>query len=215
MRKFKKNQIFENIRSVGLDPKEFDLEDDEVEVRIKHKWSESRFVFRDDPGSYVGHSIVGDASEWTFESSSWQLMIPRIRSWLEEVKLDLETPDLWAELQREAELLGANYDDVTENTPFNPNEQKEIERRLQQLAEHVERTHSLSSAQMRVLSAKLDYLVKAAGRLGRIDWRNAFAGVILGFILSAALPPEAARDILLGLFRGIGHFIGLPELPPG
>src|ERR1019366_560235 len=211
--KWKKNEIFKKIQAVGLDPKQFDLEDDD-EFRIKHKWSESRFIVGGDPGHYVGSSVVGDAPAWPVDKYSWDALISRISSWLEDVKRDLETPDLWAELQREAELLGAN-DDVTENTPFTFDEQKEIAGRLQELAEHARRTNALSGEQMRILDGKLDYLVNAAGRLGRIDWRNAFVGAILGYIVTAALPPDA-RDIVLGLFRAtIGHFYGLSELPGG
>jgi hypothetical protein len=116
--------------------------------------------------------------DWPFEVYSWHAIIPRIGRWLEDIKRDLETPDLWAELQREAELLGAYSDDVTENTPFTADEQKEIAGRLQEFAEHARRTYSLSGAQMRVLDAKLDYLVNAARRLGRKDWRNVFIGAI-------------------------------------
>jgi hypothetical protein len=36
---------------------------------------------------------------------------------------------------------------------------------------------------------------------------------ILGLILAVALPPEAARGMLLGLLQTIGHLYGLPELP--
>jgi hypothetical protein len=161
---------------------------------------------------YVGRSVVGDALDWGFEAYSWQSLIQRICRWLGDVKRDLETPDLWAELQREAELLGANFNDITENTPFTPDEQKEIAGRLRGWAADARRTHSLSEAQTRVLNAKLDYLVNAAGRLGRIDWRNAFVGVILGYVLAAALPPDSARDML---FRAIGAIFGLPELPSG
>jgi hypothetical protein len=214
LQKVHKNEIFKAIQEVGLDPNEFDLENDDVEVRIKHKWSESCFIIGGGPGHYVGHSVVGDAPDWTFEAYRWQSLIERISRWLQNVKRDLETPDLWAELQREAKLLGAN-DDVTDNTPFTLNEQKEIARRLQELAEHARRTHALSGEQMRVLDGKLDYLVKAAGRLGRIDWRNAFVGAILGYIITVALPPDA-RDMVLGLFRAtIGHFYGVSELPSG
>jgi hypothetical protein len=66
--------------------------------------------------------------------------------------------------------------------------------------------------------AKLDYLGDAASRVGRIDWRNAFVGVILSYILGAALPPESARSIFqtfVALLRGIAHFYGLPQLPLG
>jgi hypothetical protein len=213
LQKWQKNEIFETIQAVGLNPRAFDLEDGEAEVRIKHKWSESYFAIGGGPGHYLVRCVVGDGPIWPFEAYNWQPMIPRIKRWLEEAKHDLEMPDLWAELQREAGLLGAKSDEVIENTPFTPDEQKEIARRLKELAQRARRTHSLSEAQMGVLNAKLDYLANAAGRLGRIDWRNVFVGVIITFILAATLPPESVHDILLGLFRAIGHFYGLPELP--
>ena len=94
----------------------------------------------------------------------------RVSAWLEEVKRDLETPDLWAELQREAKLLGAGSNAVTENTPFTPEEQKEIARETKELAKYVRKIHLLSPAQMQVLDEKLEYLVDASDRLGRKDW---------------------------------------------
>ncbi len=213
--KLKKNQIIEAIQETGLDPRDFDLEDGDVEVRIKRKWSKSCFIIGGDPTRYVGHSVVGDGPDWTFQEYSWQSLIRRISRWLGDVKRDLETPDLWAELQREAELLGANFDDVTGNTPFTPDEQNEIAGRLRGWAADARRTYSLSEAQNRVLKAKLDYLVNAAGRLGRTDWRNAFVGAILGYVLTAALPPDSARDMLFRAIGAMGHFFGLPELPGG
>jgi hypothetical protein len=64
---------------------------------------------------------------------------------------------------------------------------------------------------------KLDYLVTAAGRLGRTDWRGLFVGIMLSLVITAVLPPEAARHILLTVLRSIGHIFGhgFPELPSG
>lgn len=59
LRKWQKNKIFEAIQAVGFDPREFDLDESDTEVRIKHKWSESYFVVRGGPGHYVEHSVVG------------------------------------------------------------------------------------------------------------------------------------------------------------
>jgi hypothetical protein len=216
LQKWKKNEIFEAIKAVELNPRDFDLNDEQVEVRIKHKSSESYFLIGGDPSHYAGRYVVGDGPDWQFDAYSWQAVIPRIRRWLGEVKRDIETPDLWAELQREIELLlGANSVDVTENTRFTPDEQEEIALRLQEFSEFARRTYSLSEAQTRALDAKLDYLVDAARRLGRIDWRNVVAGVILGWLLAAALPPDSARDMFLQLFRALGHFCGFQELPVG
>jgi hypothetical protein len=49
-------------------------------------------------------------------------MHPRIRTWLEEVKSDLETPDKLAELQIKTQLLIAASDSITNNAPFTSNE---------------------------------------------------------------------------------------------
>lgn len=119
---------------------------------------------------------------------------------------ELPEPDLWAELQREAQQLGGTiFDDVIENTPFTVDEQNEVASQLQALAEHVRRTYSLSAAQMQALDGRLDYLTNAAGRIGRKDWVNVCAAAILGYVLTASLPPEAAHYMFLRLMRAIGH----------
>jgi hypothetical protein len=120
-------------------------------------------------------------------------------------------PDLWAELRNEAKLFGPTFDESAENTPFTKDERREIERRLKETAQHVRHAYSFSEVQMRVIDAKLEYLVTAAGRLGRVDWRNACVGAMLGILFTAALPPEAVRHILLMVLRGVVHFF--PALP--
>jgi hypothetical protein len=66
---------------------------------------------------------------------------------------------------------------------------------------------------MQALDVKLDYLINASRRLGRKDWLNVCAGTILVYILTASVPPEAARDMFLGIMRAIGHLFGLPDPP--
>ncbi len=155
--------------------------------------------------------MVGDGAVWPTGPNYWQSLLARISTWLEEVKQDLDTPDLWAELQREGELLGAGSSVVTENTPFTADEQREIAERLKKLGEYVRVTHSLSMAQMQALQEKIDYLVTASNRFGRKDWLILFMGVIFGYLFSAGLPPESAHTIFTAFLRGIGFLY--PELP--
>jgi hypothetical protein len=211
LQKFQRNQIFEAIRAAGLDPGQFDLNYSDSEFRIKHKWSESYFTVSPESAYYVGKSLVGDGSVWPTGPSGWQSLLARVSGWLQEVKRDLDTPDLWAELQRETQLLGAGSSVVTENTPFTPDEQREIAGRLDEAAKHVSETNLLSMAKMQVLQEKIDYLITASSRFGRKDWLIVFMGVILPFILSAALPPESARTIFTTFIRSIGLLY--PELP--
>jgi hypothetical protein len=138
-----------------------------------------------------------------------------VETWLDDVKRDIETPDLWAELQGAAGLLGVGSGDLAENTPFTREEQEEITRQLQELAENAKREYSLSEVQMRVLNETVSYLVDAVGRLGRTDWRGLVIGMMLSFVLSVALPPDAARHIFFSIIRIIGHRYGFPELGGG
>lgn len=215
MRKWQTNLIVEAIQAIELDPRQFELGNDDGDspFRIKHKWSLSCFTIRSEGAYSVASYVVGDGPEWPLGALGWQTIIARISSWLDDVKRDLETPDLWADLQREAKLLGAMPWDVTENTPFTSDEQNEIATQLQAWAEQAQRTYSLTAAQMQAVDAKLNYLVNAARRLDRKDWLNACVGAILGYILIASLPPEAARGMFLGLLRAVGRLYGMPDLP--
>jgi hypothetical protein len=134
LHKWQRNGLFEAIQAVGLDPRDFDLADSGAEVQIKHKWSESIFIIGGGPGPYVGRDVVGDGPDWPYDAYSWQALTTRVGTWLQEVKRDFETPDLWAELRREVHLLGVASDAVTENTLFTQDEQKQIAARLQALA---------------------------------------------------------------------------------
>jgi hypothetical protein len=96
--------------------------------------------------------------------------MPRVSWWLQEVKQDLDTPDLWAELKREAQLLGAGSSVVTENTVFTVDEQREIAGHLKKLGEYVSDTHSLSKAQIQARGKSsiisLTLRLVSVGRIG-------------------------------------------------
>jgi hypothetical protein len=93
LQKMHKNDIFRAIQAVGLDPKEFDLDDFDDTVRIKYRWSASYFIVSRRSGYYAGESLVGDGIVWPTGPSSWQALMPRVSWWLQEVKQDLDTPD--------------------------------------------------------------------------------------------------------------------------
>jgi hypothetical protein len=97
LQKFKANQIFKAIQSVGLNPNEFEFKDSGAEVRLEHKWSKSCFVFGGNAEQYVGHCVIGDAIDFTYDVSMWEIVMMRFGRWVQDIKDDLGTPDLWAE----------------------------------------------------------------------------------------------------------------------
>jgi hypothetical protein len=219
LQKWQRNKLFEAIRTGELDPREFELENS-AEARVKHKWSRSFFMIRRDASLYyAGRYVVGDGLDSPYDPSSWQHLMTRFSRWISEVKDDLDTPDLWAELQREADLLRGASTEARDNAPFTQQEQEEIERRLRELESQVAQTCTLPERDVENLHAKIDYLVEAAGRVGRIDWRNLFIGGIASYLITG-IPPEPARYIfhaLVKCLQVIGHLFGqgFPELPIG
>jgi hypothetical protein len=203
LQKWQTNAIYEAIESVALNPKEFDWNDTDAEVRIKHKWSASYFIIGGNSLHYKLRYLVGDGPELPSEAYTWQGLMERITGWLQQVKRDLETPDLWADLRRDGELLEDVSNETTQNTQFTTEEQTNIEVRLRELAEDMKRTHSLSQEQMRALDTKIDYLIEASSRIGRKDWILLSLGVVA--TLASAFPPEFVRQFLQMVIQAIGH----------
>ena len=105
--KLQRNSVFDIIRGAGLDPKDFDLVDKgdnraEYSVILKHKWSESCSIVSGNPSQYHLRIGVGDSPPWSIDKYSWTSLMERMRLWLDDVKHDIQTPDLWAELSRDA-----------------------------------------------------------------------------------------------------------------
>ena len=142
-----RNAIIEAVQAGGLDPRESDFDFGDTETRIAHRRSESYFILGGPWGSWEGTYVVGDAAPWPFHEYTWSSVEERVEQWAAKVKKDLETPDLWAQLQREREILSW-APDGGENTPFTPDEQTEIVKHLDELKEYVKNTHSLSEDQM-------------------------------------------------------------------
>jgi hypothetical protein len=214
LRKVRRNQILKAIVSASLNPSEFEFKNSDTEALLKHRWSKSYFVISGNAGHYVGRYVVGDGIDWPYEVYSWEAVMSRFSPWVKEVRDDLDTPDLWAELQRDAQLLGSVSGEANENTPFTSEEQKDLEQRLREVEAHVRETYSLTESDFNLLQKKIEYLVGAAGRLGRFDWLNTCAGVIFGYILAVGLPAETVRPFMTDLV----HYLlehGLPPLPLG
>jgi hypothetical protein len=219
LEKYQRNAIFQEIVAGGLDPNECNLTGGDQEVSISHVPSGWYFILGGDARGYSGSYGVGDSTiSWPYDASMWAKVPEKVRRWAEDVKHDVNTPDLWAELQRQREILtGARYEAV-ENTLFTPAEQTEIAKQLQEIKEYVKKTYSLSSQQMSRVEARLDEAKEASHRIGRKDWLLLFFGVTFTVIATDFLPPEAVQHILIMALRGLDHLFGggggLPQLPP-
>jgi hypothetical protein len=202
-----RNEIAEAIKRQGFDPADFTPEEGDQYLALRQKSSGSRLVVQDGVSTrYIVTLGVGKGQPHAYQTD--ELSNPTLQ-WLRELQLDLQTPDLWAEIGREPQM--AQLMEGTSNDPFTPQELSAISG----WAEEVKRQSALTGDQKQLLEAKLDYLVDAAKRTGRIDWLNAAVGVLGGWFAGAVLPPEIARSTVHLLFGLLGHAFGVPmsQLP--
>jgi hypothetical protein len=226
LEKFQRNPIYEAIVAGGLDAHECELSEPtesvgiDVQVRISHGPSGSYFTIGGNAlYGYTGTYVVGDSAiSLPYKAITWFDVPKLVLRWAEEVKRDLDTPDLWAELKREREILTGTRYEAAENTPFTPAEQAEIAKQLGEIKEYVKKTYSLSSQQMSGIEARIDEASEAARRIGRKDWLLLFYGVMFSVIVTQLLPPEAVQQILAMALHGLDHLFSFggtpPQLPP-
>jgi len=193
--RWKRNGIYEAVVAGGLDPAECLFEYDKVPWRLTHGPSGSYLLVSGDARKYTLTRVVGESPPDEIDAYTWETSQQKVELWAREVKADVDTPDLWAEVRATPEMLTPATYEVTDNRPFTASERAEIGEQVSQIKEYL-RTFSPSAAQLPSIEARLDDLVSAAGRVGRKDWLMMFGGAILSVILADLLPHEVVGQFL-------------------
>jgi hypothetical protein len=126
-----------------------------------------------------------------------------VERWLTYLKREINTPGLWGSLAEERELFSAEPAGAV-NAPFNAEEQGQIKRAIDEIRVYITTTYTLAGEPLRRVNAKLDYLIDASTRLGRIDWKNTFVGTLLSLALQHLSPSGPS---LRELFAAAGHLL--------
>lgn len=219
--KWKTNEVIKAVEAGGLDRRDCAYDFGTSSARITHPGSGSWFALHDrDTGGYEITTVVGDLPPHGPLPFPLFSTIPgRIERWAKEVKTDVDTPNLWAELQAERELLGgASYDRV-ENTPFTSAEQAVVARHLSDLQQYVLDTYQVTDELRTLVEARFDDLKRTSRTAGRRDWGMMLGGALFGLILQQVVPPDSVPSLVVLAFHGLHHLLGgggpAPPLPPG
>jgi hypothetical protein len=217
-----RNDIFETITAHGLDPASTKLTDRTLssgwgdEVEIVHQPARSRFnVWRNQQSDkYNVNMVVGGADLVGWTSVSWPQVMDALATWADEVKYEIDTPDLWAELKRVPQVLAASQATDASNAPFTPNEQSEISGKLDEIKKLVRERFELTDEQLAVIDERLDDAKEASTRLGRKDWILMFYGSVMSTFMTDAVPPTVIQTVLTTVVHGIAHIFGFGGPPP-
>lgn len=198
-----KNLLFESIREVGFNPAEFHWESGQskkyriIVSTLAHSNTGYYYVF-----DHSTHHMEAEYSPGEHlrvdrtELESWSQQRETFLRWLQYLKRELESPDLWAAVSEEARLLEAASSEE-DNSPFSADEKAYIISGIKEIKQYLLTAHKLDPE---LVEARLNYLAEASDRLGRKDWKNLLLSTIVSIIVTASLPSDTIREI----FRFIG-----------
>jgi hypothetical protein len=235
--KKQRNELFTAVTQSGINSAEFDLRinDDASSLRlafvipdlvnendwlvlIAHTPSESTFkvylVNDDGPPDFAVRRKVGiepAALEYTLE---WSNVPDSAANWASDVKYDTETPDYWAEMRAQRELLAKTSLGRLENTRFTADEQAAISAQLHEIKNYIKENASLTSEQFRQVEARIDEAEAASRRLGRKDWLLLFLGTTVPLYVTDMVPATVVQHITALVLQGLGHLFGIGGGPP-
>ena len=209
-----RNDVLAALLTAGLNPREFDWQTRAnyagSQAVLAHKRKPYFFDFVYSHAAWTAAYEPGaDAPDAFVRDLRWTQELYETQRWAHIVQRELETPDLWAELERENAALEALAE--AENSPFTADELQRLAADVDQLKSYAATTYQLSKEHSRQLDAVLTYVLEAApSARGRFDWWNIFAGVLITKLLDGSLPP----DLIQGLLRlgsvSFGHLFGTP-----
>ena len=212
-----RNEVFETLGSMGVDPAECELLTLDDAYEIHHQPTGSMFGLRLGlPSAFVWQWRVTDGanSGAPLGTGLWSLVIDQLGNWADEIQYVTTIPDYWQELQRNRDVITAVEALQLDNTPFVAAEQELIDNSIEAARRDVRERYSLPDKQLAAIEEKLDQLADASRTMGRKDWIT--LALSSGFsLIIGGVQPSIMQHVLGTVIWGVAHIfgVGLPPLP--
>jgi len=218
--KTQKNEIFQILLDADLEPANFSwTEEPSITchdlIVSKLKYRDGHFYFQFDfsrnklnrycefsPGEE--RAVEGEGIE-----NSWLLQKNKVQEWAHLLKKEIDTPDLWQEIQKYQATFSLAPPAQLLNEPIPAYEAEKISNALQSLASQIEQQFELTNQQSKFVNSKLDYLAEAAKRQGHLDWIHTCIGVLITIAMALGMAPAQANRFWQLAKELLGQFIHL------
>jgi hypothetical protein len=195
------NELFQLIESVHLLPQDFkwttvnSVNEAYLEVsKLIHISSNYYFQFDFRGGNRFYEFSPGDTAQFEKASAHWDIQKKAFIRWLNNLKREIESPDLWSAIANEKIFSEAPSSD-NNDAIFSNEERIRIAQNINEIKQYLLSTQSFSTEQKQYLDGRFDYLVAASERLGRKDWILLAVGTLTNIIIGMALMPDIAREL--------------------
>jgi hypothetical protein len=205
-----RNAAFGWLRESGFDPGAFEVGPADWGkipcTRFAHKESPYFFDVSTARSSYSVRYSPGAGELLTRKMSiatSFEFLEHPFKAWLSYMQRELEAPDLWS-LVREPGTIFTAVGAATDNRPFTAPEITQVVIAIDTARSYL-RDAGVAGDALAQANQKLDYLVDAAKRSGRMDWFNIAFSVMFGIAIQVLFDTDRARELIDIVVNGVGR----------
>lgn len=117
---------------------------------------------------------------------SWETLTRHFYDWMKIVAYEVQEPDLWKDLPKNP-MLVSDPDSYSHEEKFTAAEATLIRERLKNIEEFIVKTAEVSQEDAAKIHQTFGYLTEKVDKLSKLDWKNIFAGEIIGMVATYAV----------------------------
>lgn len=201
--KAQKNQVFDAIKTDGLDPFNFTWKEvpsaHDITLTVPRlEYGDGEFFFQFDMARGAQWSLFSpgiNTYQETAYPGNWKLQMANVIDWVIALKDEVDEVDHWAELEHHKFEVSDNLIAGVINEPFSVSQADQIQIGLLKVRSHLEQYTKQSEEHAEFVIEQLDYLSDATRRQGKRDWLHTCMGVIMSISASLALAPDESKEI--------------------
>jgi hypothetical protein len=219
-----KNEILQKITKFELNPSDFTFDEIErkeircIVSKLVHKPTRFYFIFAFNfvypDQRMIEYFPMGDGKKKVDSTYEMSNVMDYVVGWLRVVKREIEAPDLWATIIDEKKLFEIASTPNLGNDLLNPEQQKYISEKLEEVKNHLIKIKEFNIEQRRFIEDRFNHMDETLKIMGMQNWIQTVIGVCFTIIYGLALAPPQAREFLSILGNVISHIVNVKILLP-
>ena len=189
------NLLFSILHSIGLPTQNFKNEHTDNTYTVRYIGDEDFFfeIYDCSDGDYAIEMRPGaHTKQANFIISQWDAIQKLFAEWADNLKSELEAPDLWTEAAKTAQLFASTLEPSEDK--FTRTELAEVQGQLRLLQLSFTQSALPETAKQRMIELTATAAVKAEG-FTKKDWQGWFIGSLISSITALAMNPTQAQEV--------------------
>lgn len=208
-----KNELFKKIQEWGYNANSFAVDNTDKKCLITLKNTPLSYHITNEVSFDSFHiECVTYSPEWFIQTGSCRFigeLLEDFQLWLKDhVNAYIEDQtsiDLWDIFTNNNRSQNLNYIDFSTSEKFTEDEKIQTQLLMNEFKNLLIERFDLQEEQIKIVNARLDYLVEATKRLNKFDWKGCAINSLISIIIALSLDVEKAQQ-LIHLFQTAFHY---------